>query len=185
MSTSYSISGLILAICLLAIPILCVGLGLARVRISQSVKASLLLAIGLGIACVYVVVALAYVLMVGPGRSRIVTEGISPEGRQYCIVQTYKGLVEPYQVTFYIRDASGLWRGNTLAHQDIAWRSATVAFTNKAARITRDGVLFRDIPIPTNTVELAKVQPGYRDSYCPSNFTPQDVLSFHNRRFKQ
>jgi hypothetical protein len=182
---SHSISGLVFAIVLLAVPIICIGLGLARVGISQFVNARVMLAIGVGILCVYVLAPLAYVLMVGPDRSAIVTQGTSPEGNQYCIVQTYKDLIEPYQVSFYIRDSSGIWRWNYLAHEDFAWRSAAVTFTDRFAQIHRDGVRVRDIPVPTNAVDLAKVQPGYQDEYCPSNFTAEDVLSFHNRRFKE
>jgi hypothetical protein len=185
MNGGYSITALAFAIAILAVPVICIGLGLARVTISQTLTPGLFLRVGLGVACAYVILVLAYVSTVGPGRSGIVAQGTSPEGRQYCIVQTYKGLIEPYQVSFYIRDPSGVWMCNPLAHQDFAWRSATVTFSNGIGHIAREGELFRDVPVLTNSVDLASVLPGYRDFYCPSNFTAEDVLSFHNKKNKE
>ena len=111
-------------------------------------------------------------------------QGTSPEGRQYCVVQTFKDMVEPYQVSFYVRDVAGVWRWNYLEHEDVAWHSATVTFTNRVAHVSRNGVPFRDVVLPSNTVDLAEVQPGYQDYDCPANFTADDILKFHNRKFK-
>ena len=177
MNTSYPIQHLVLLVPILALPIVCIGFGI-------TIRARRVLVSGIGILCIYVLLILGYVIMVWPGQSKILARGTSPMGQEYCIVQTYKGWAEPYQVSFYIRDGSGMWRWNYLAHQDIAWHSAIVTFTNGMAQVSRDGRPYRDVPMPTNTVDLARIEPGYRDEYCPSNFSAEDVLLFHNKRFK-
>lgn len=169
---------------IIGLPTACIIGGIARFKSSGSKAGRLLLGAGVGILCIYGLLAFAYVQYVGPGRSGIVAHGESPDGREYCIVQTFKGMAEPYQVSFYIRDAAGVWRWNYLAHQDAVWRSAKVTFSDGIAHVSRDGVAVRDIPVPTNTVHLTAVKPGYQDEYYPSNFTVDDVLSFHNRRYK-
>jgi len=139
---------------------------------------------GIVILFVCLALVLAFISSVQPGKSGILTRGVSPTGQEYCVVQTYKGLAEPYQVSFYVRDSAGLWRWNYLAHQDVAWRSATVDFSNGVACVSRDGLPLRDIPLPVDIVDLTQVLPGYRDGYCPSNFTVENVLEFHNNKFR-
>jgi hypothetical protein len=186
MTTNYSgvfVLLLVLTI-MIGLPLICVVLGFKRLKTIRSHGAKALLGAGIAILCAYLLAILAFVVWVGPGRSGIVEQGISPEGRQYCVVQTFKDMVEPYQVSFYIRDAVGVWRWNYLEHEDVAWRSAAVTFSNGVAKVSRNGAPFRDIVLPTNTVDLASVQPGYRDEYCPSNFTSAEILEFHNRKYK-
>jgi hypothetical protein len=183
MSSSYSIPFLVILMIVVVFPLACISFGIARIG-SKSSGGKLFLGIGIGIVCVYGLLVLRYFIWIGAGRSGIVVQGTSPEGRQYCIIQTYKGWVEPYQVSFYIRDTSGIWRWNYLAHQDRAWKSATVTFSGGTAHVIRDGQHYRDILLPTNTVDLATVEPGYRGDYSPSNFTPQDILAVHNQKFK-
>jgi len=182
MIDSYSISVLVVFAVVALAPLACICFGLSRV-INKSSGGKLLLGIGVGIVCVCGVLVAGYLMMIGAGRSGIVARGTSPDGREYCIVQTYKGWAEPYQVSFYVRDASGIWRWNYLAHQDTVWNTATVTFNGGVAHVSRDGRHYRDVPLPTNTVDLATIQPGYRDEYCESNFTPEDILSFHNEKF--
>lgn len=181
--TSILILVLLLTI-LVGIPLFCVVLGFKLFKTCSSLAAKVLLGTGIAILCAYLLATLAFVLWVGPGRSGILAQGTSPEGREYCVVQTFKDMFEPYQVSFYIRDAAGVWRWNYLEHQDVAWRSARVDFSNGVARVSRNRVPFRDIGLPTNTLDLSSMQPGYRDDYCPSNFTVDDILRFHNRKFK-
>jgi hypothetical protein len=175
--TGYDIPDLVLVISILALPLVFIAFGIAG-------KAKRFLSIGIGTLCVYVLLILGYALLVWPGQSRIVAHGTSPMGREFCIVQTYKSWAEPYQVSFYIRDSAGVWRWNYLAHQDFAWRSATVDFDNGIAHVSSGGHRYREILLPTNTVDLTKIEPGYRNEYCPSNFTAADILSFHNKWFK-
>jgi hypothetical protein len=183
MNTSYSIPVLAILAVLVLTPLACISFGISRL-ICKSSGGKLFLGLGVGIVFVYGILVVGYLMMIGAGRSGIVARGSSPEGREYCIVQTYKGWTEPYQVSFYIRDASGVWRWNYLAHQDTVWNSATVTFSGGMAHVNHDGSPVRDIPLPTNTVDLTKIEPGYRDDYSPSNFTPEDILSFHNKKFR-
>ena len=123
-------------------------------------------------------------LIIRPWQSKILTRGYSPEGREYCVVQTFKGFVEPYQVSFYIRDAEGIWRWNYLAHQDNGWKAASVTFSQGAAQIVRNGTLFKVISIPTNQVDLTQVLPGYRNDYCDRSCSVEDVFEFHNLKYQ-
>ncbi len=169
---------------LIGLPTACLIGGILGLKSSSQQRGKLLVGAGVGILCVYGLMTFAYAACIGPGRSGIVAHGWSPEGREYCIVQTFKTIAEPYQVSFYIRDRDGVWRWNYLAHQDSVWRSATVSFSGGFAHVSRDGNPFRDIRVPTNRVDLAKVEPGYRDDYCPPNFSENDLLSFHNKKFR-
>ena len=144
-------------------------------RIVTAVGALLLLA---GIASLAVVMR-----TMGPGHSGFVAQGTSPDGKEYCIVQTWKDWGEPYQVSFYIRDADGVWRWNYLAHQDIAWRSAQVEFDQGTAFVFRNGNLFREMALPSDTVELAAILPGYRHHFCPPTYSAEDVFAFHTAQF--
>jgi hypothetical protein len=112
------------------------------------------------------------------------TEGVGVTLTEYCVVQTFKDLGEPYQVSFYIRDTNGVWRWNYLEHEDIAWRSASVKFSNDKAIVYRNGIDFKEIAMPTGTIDLASVPGGYVDYYCPSEFAAQDVLNNHNNKYR-
>jgi hypothetical protein len=169
---------------LIGTPILLLYLGIKQIKTSRSTGGKILIGIGVTVLLVYLTGIGAYVIWVGPGQSRILTQGKSPEGLEYCVVQTFKDLVEPYQVSFYIRDTNRLWRWNYLEHEDVAWRSAAVDFSNGLARVSRNGIFFREVPLPTNVVDLATVLPGYLDEYCPSNFTVEEVFKYHSEHFK-
>lgn len=126
----------------------------------------------------------AWIVSMRPCQSKVLAHGYSPEGREYCIVQTFKGLTEPYQVSFYIRDPDGIWRWNYLEHEDNGWKSAKVSFSQGLAAIERNGQAFKEMEIPSDSVDLAAVLPGYRDEYCPSDYSVEDVLVFHNRQYE-
>ncbi|MDF1789013.1 MAG: hypothetical protein P1U82_24335 [Verrucomicrobiales bacterium] len=125
----------------------------------------------------------AYLGSVRPWQSKILAHGHSPEGREYCLVQTYRDLVEPYQVSFYIRDANGIWRWNYLGHQENGWKSGTVTFSDGSALIERNGAMLKEIEIPNESVDLAGVLPGYSHQYLGSELTTDDVFAFHNQRY--
>ena len=135
------------------------------------------------LTAVLVLPGAAYVAWVRPGQSGILVQGQSPDGQEFCVVQTFKGLVEPYQVSFYIRDTNRVWRWNYLEHEDTAWRSASVEFVTGKAIVSRNGKPFREVGMPTGTVTLASVPGGYVDDYCPPEFTVEDVLRFHNAKY--
>ena len=129
-------------------------------------------------------VVVAYMVSVRPWQSKVLSHGYSPDGREYCIVQTFKDLVEPYQVSFYVRDADGTWRWNYLEHEDNGWKSASVKFSGGSAKVERNGAPFKDIKLPTDQVDLPNVLPGYRDRYCASALSVEEVFAFHNQKYR-
>lgn len=126
-----------------------------------------------------------FLLMVGPWRSGVLIQGMSPAGNEYCIVQTYKNLFEPYQVSFYIRDEEGLWHWNYLEHEDNAWRSADVKFKDKMVVVFRNGKAFKEIELPREKVDLSAVLPGYSHHYLSAEYSFADVLDEHNSRYSR
>jgi len=92
-----------------------------------------------------------WVARIGPGMSGVVASGASPEGREYIVVQTFKGLIEPYQVSLYVRDDAWLWRWHYLEHQDNAWRKARVDVVGGEAVVHRNGEHFADLELVHNS----------------------------------
>ena len=173
---------LALLIVLIGGPILLLAVGVRKFRHTRSVPSRIMIGIGTAFCLTYLAAIAYYIISVGPGRSGIVTQGISPGGQEYCVVQTFKDIVEPYQVSFYIRDTNGIWRWNYLEHEDNAWRSAGIEFSGERVIISRNGKPFREISMPTGTVDITSVPGGYRDDYCPAEFSVQEVLEFHNKK---
>lgn len=126
----------------------------------------------------------AYLISIRPWQSKVLAHGFSPEGREYCVVQTFRDFVEPYQVSFYVRDPRGVWIWNYLEHEDNGWKSATVNFSGSSALIQRNGMPFKEIDIPSVQVDLSTVLPGYRDQYCDKDFSVEEVFAFHNQKYK-
>ena len=102
-----------------------------------------------------------YLYWACPGHSKILTEGTSPSGQEYCVLQVHNGsLTEPYTVSFWIRDTNGVWRWNYLDHESLAWGSAVVTFSAEQAHVSSDGEPFRDIQMPGGIVDMA-ANPGH------------------------
>lgn len=139
---------------------------------------------GVGVVLLLVVFApLAWHLYLGgPWHSRIVTQGISSSGQEYCVVQTFQDWVEPYQISFYIRDTNRVWRWNYLDHEGYAWRTASASFTGDKVTVHRNGKPYRSMEMPTGTVDIASVPKGYANYYCPADFTVEDVFEFQKRK---
>jgi hypothetical protein len=186
-------TGISLAAVLILLVFAAVVLGLPMVMLALCIRAfsrprSALVRVmslaGLGVCLLPLVAVGSYVAMMGPGRSAILTEGMSPSGQEYCVVQTFKDLLEPYQVSFYLRDTEGMWRWYYLEHEDSAWRSASVRFAGSKAIVSRNGKPFREVSIPTDPADATSVPAGYREQDCPANFSVQDVFAFHNERYQ-
>lgn len=126
----------------------------------------------------------ALLISIRPWQSRILTRGHSPDGQEYCVVQTYQNLIEPYQVSFYIRGPDGIWRWNYLEHEDYGWKSATVSFVGGDALIYRNGIRFGKIEIPVDSIDSVNVLSCYRDRYCPRDYSVEDVFAFHNKKYQ-
>jgi len=116
-----------------------------------------------------------------PWHSGIVVQGTSPKGAEYCVVQSYYNVVEGYRVSFYIRDTGGVWHQSIMDFETSAWRSAKVDFSDALAAVSRDGVLYREIPLPAKPVDWAAIKPDERNNHCPSNFTVAEVVQSHHR----
>lgn len=150
--------------------------GLLRGRIMCGFGAVLLLAVLMPV--VY------HLYLGGPWHTRIVTKGISPSGQEYCVVQAFQDLAEPYQISFYIRDTNRIWRWNYLDHEGYAWRTASASFTGDKVTIYRNGKPYRSMEMPTGTVDIASVPKGYANYYCPAEFTVEDVFELHREQTK-
>lgn len=135
------------------------------------------------LALIFFVTIAGWLVSIRPWQSKILARGYSPEGREYCLVQTFRDLAEPYQVSFYVRDANGIWRWNYLGHQENGWRSGTVTFSEGSTFIERNGVMLKEIQIPNESLDMAEVLPGYRHHYLGSELTTDDVFAFHNQRY--
>lgn len=172
---------LLVLVVFVGFPVLCLALGVVRLKTHGWRGARLLLGFGTGTVASYLVLLSAYIVWVGPGRSGILTQGRSPEGREYLVVQSFKNMVELYQVSFYVRDEVGTWHWNDLEHEDAAWHSATVTFSNGAAQVRRNGNPFREIALPAKPVDLAQVGPADHNHFCPATFTVDEVVAFHHK----
>lgn len=120
-----------------------------------------------------------YVVHVGPWRSGILCQGVSPEGQEYFAVQTFKGFIEPYQVSFYIRDARGVWQWHALGHDDDAWRGIAVKFTPEAIVVTHTGSYRREIPRRGTGI--------HQDSETynqPAKLSAAEVAELHQREYR-
>lgn len=182
MEASYRFLALSLIFTLfVGMPMVVVVWGVIRFRKSAHGLRKLMWGSVVGVTSAYFVLLLSLLFYASPGHSRIITQGTSPKGQEYCVVQSFQDLVEPYQVSFYIRDTGGVWHWNYLEHEDLAWRSAKVEFRGDIALVSRNGVPFREISLPTNMVDMATIPTGYRYYYCPANLTAEEVFQFHNQ----
>lgn len=165
----------LVVLALLSGPALLIYFGLRRAKRSHG-RGRIMT--GFGAVLLLVVLApLAYHLFLGgPWHTRVVTHGTSPSGQEYCVLQAFQDLGEPYQISFYIRDTNGVWRWNYLDHEGYAWRSADVAFSAEHAQVSRNGKPFRDIQIPTGTVDLATIPAGYRNHYAPAELSVEQLF---------
>lgn len=168
-------------VALLGGPLLLIGFGV-RANRHGLVRGRIMLGFG-AVLFLLVLIPLAYHLYFGgPWHTRIVTQGTSPSGQEYCVVQTFQDLVEPYQISFYIRDTNRVWRWNYLDHEGYAWRTASVAFSATQAMVFCNDELFQNIPMPTGSVDIAAVSKGYAHFYCPAEFAVEDVFEFQKRK---
>jgi hypothetical protein len=177
-------SGLVGVLLIVLLPLALLGAPLLLfvfpVRRSLSWGVRVVAAISGALAAAWLSVIIAYVLWVGPGRSGVLASGFSPEGKEYCVIQSYQDMVEPYQVSLYVRDAEGAWRWHYLAHEDPAWRSVEVKFDGVLASVYQNGRFAREIPLSFGQVEVSTAQ---EQRQCPADFTIAEVLVFHNRLF--
>ncbi len=176
--------GSLLAV-LVGIPASLLVVGFKRHRRSHSIGAKVIITAGTAICLAYLLAIGFHVITVGPYKSGVLAQGNSPSGSEYCVVQTYKafGLIgEPYQVSFYMRDTDRVWRWQYLAHQDNAWRDLIVTFNGSKARVSHRGYPVRELPLPTGSMHPMTMREG--EDYLPASYSVEDVLKWHNTKFK-
>lgn len=145
-----------------------------------------ILRIGRWIFYLFVLGIVALVSWVGPCQSGIVAQGTDPQGRPYCIVQTFKHIIdEPYQVSFYLKDEDGNWRWNYLEHEDVSWRSASAAFSDKDVTIMRNGKAVRTIPLPPEPLDTIAGWNAQEDYALPGDLSADEVAEAHHAIFEQ
>jgi hypothetical protein len=178
------IDGLLLLVVLFAVfgtPFVAAGVFWIYWRSRQARLRRLILPVSSVVFIVWAGLIGSYLVKIGAWQSGILAQGSSPDGREYVVVQTFTGYVEPYRVTLYMRDAGGVWRWNYLAHDDAAWGRTVVEFSPTEIFVRREGVLIRKIPLSY----AANHSPPDREDTrsLPANFSAEDVADFHHQRF--
>ena len=56
----------------------------------------------------------------------LIAKATAPEGTTAYLTQTYRGLLELYDVHFYTRDRKGIWRKYYVEHEDTFWSSGSL-----------------------------------------------------------
>lgn len=114
-----------------------------------------------------------------PFTSGVVAQASTATGEQASVVQTFKS-AEPYQVSLYVRRPAEPWAWNYLAHQDTRWRTCRIEFAADIVRVYRGDTLVRELSLARATD--ATIHPG---NSLPSQYSAQQLLAHHDRRFRQ
>ncbi len=114
-----------------------------------------------------------------PFTSGIVAHDLAPNGDEICIVQTFKD-AEPYQVSLYARRAGQPWIWNYLAHEDGRWRNGHTEFEGDSLRVYTGSTLRK-----TFSFTAATKIPEVLEYQLPAEFTPQQILAWHNKKFAE
>jgi hypothetical protein len=112
-----------------------------------------------------------------PFTSGIITHELAPSGDEICIVQTFKD-IEPYQVSLFARRPGQPWVWNYLAHDDDRWRNCHAEFVGDSLRVYTASTLRQTFSL-ANITKVPQ-DPGYQ---LPAEFTPQQILTWHNEKF--
>ena len=113
-----------------------------------------------------------------PFTSGVITHQTLQNGVEVCIVQYFKGLAEPYQVSLYAKSSVGNWRWFYIDHEAERWRNARIDFTEEnKALIYNKGKIEATVPVDKNS--LAAEEGGY----FPSTFSCEEINQAHTRKF--
>jgi hypothetical protein len=114
-----------------------------------------------------------------PFTSGIVAHDFAANGDEICIVQTFND-AEPYQVSLYARRTGQVWVWNYLAHQDERWRNCHTEFAGDSLRVYTGSTLRKTISLAAAT-KISSDPEGQ----LPAEFTPQQILAWHNKKFSR
>ena len=174
------LQGALLCLVLVLIPAAWTFLSVSLYRRTRSRRIRTLLAVAILPGLVGTVLGANYWLASRPGQKGLLCAGYSPTGREYCVVQSFKCWLEPYQVSFYIRDPGGLWHWNYLEHEDTGWRTADVEFHQDRAVISRNGKPFRTVELAQDAMQPEQIPADMKHHFCAKHFHVHDVLAIHN-----
>jgi hypothetical protein len=116
-----------------------------------------------------------------PFTSGIIAHEVAPNGDEICIVQTFKD-AEPYQVSLYARRAGQPWHWNYLAHQDNRWRNCRTEFDGNSLRVFTSSTLRTTFSFE-DAITVHARSAADSDYQLPAEFTPQQILAWHNKKF--
>ena len=115
-------------------------------------------------AVVWLLMITAVLWLNAPFTSGVVMHKTLQNGVDVCIVQYFKGLAEPYQVSLYARYPKGNWRWFYLEHEAERWRNTSIDLQrNDIALIYERGKLEATVSLDRDSVEdrEARYFPGY------------------------
>jgi hypothetical protein len=117
-----------------------------------------------------------------PFTSGVAAHDLAPNGDEICIVQTFKD-ADPYQVSLFARHAGQPWIWNYLAHEDGRWRNCHTEFAGDSLRVYTGSTLRKTLSLAAvTTVPAASASdPDYQ---LPAEFTPQQILAWHNKKYR-
>ncbi|MCD8534913.1 MAG: hypothetical protein LR011_09035 [Verrucomicrobia bacterium] len=174
---------LLVLLVILAFPIVLLIAGFRSRQRPRSMGSKLLIGSGAALCLIYGAGFVQLISAIGPGQSGLLASGTTPEGREYCVVQTFKSWIEPYQVSLYARDETGLWHWKYLEHEANSWQPVEVTFAEGKAQVFSKGALAGEVDLPSQTVDLDSILPGYRDHYISSDASIEDLVHLHNKKY--
>ena len=77
-----------------------------------------------------------------PGRSGVVTHGVSPQGARYLVTQKWNGWdrwSEPYTVRLYTRASGGIWQAYYIDHEAYHWKRCSIRFSEDGSLLEMTG----------------------------------------------
>lgn len=181
MSIGHSFSQLVLLLLVFGTPFITAAIFFCYWRQRGAPLRRTLLVVSGSMFLVWTGLLVAYMAKIKPWQSGILAAGVSPQGREFVVVQTFTGFVEPYRVSLYVRDSSGVWHWNYLGHDDTAWGSTRVEFSADSFLILHKGIQVRKIPVESSVALRPDNRDGTRD--LPASYSAEDVAAFHHERF--
>lgn len=126
-----------------------------------------------GVFKAYLCLVGAYVVWIGPWRGGVVAAGRLSDGRDYCIVQRFQDLAEPFRVSLFVRNDARVWKWYYLDHEDNGWMSGGAELDGRIMRVRRNGVPFRDVAIDTAAINVAALPPEERYAFRAASYSPE------------
>jgi hypothetical protein len=78
--------------------------------------------------------------VIQPGRSGVVTHGVSPQGVRYVVTQKWNGdFSEPYTVRLYTRAPEKAWQAYYIDHEAYRWKRCSIRFNADGSELEMTG----------------------------------------------